>query len=682
MMPELLLPVGSPDSLIAAVRSGADAVYMGYGKYNARQSAQNFDGDGFKSAVEYCHINGVKVYLTLNTLVGDGETDGALYAAKNACDAGADGFIVQDIGLARLLKSACPDMPLHASTQMTVTSPSALYELKRLGFVRVVLAREMNRREIAELCELAHSLGMETEVFVHGALCMCVSGQCYMSAVIGRRSGNRGQCAQPCRLPCEDGYPLSLKDLSLISYVKDLTDIGVDSFKIEGRMKRPEYIAASASAFRQMLDNGCADGELLDNLNNVFSRSGHTDGYYKNDLGNGMFGHRTETDVAASEKVLSPLRQLYRNERQGVAVKMKFAAKLGEKATLTVTDGVNSVTAVGDEPQIAVNRAADYEYVKGQCEKLGGTAYYCAEFGCDLGENIALPASALNAMRRECVEGLNDARKPKAVEFISNGFAAEKPTKYNKTAFFARFSSIDRVPDDLTGIEKAFVPVNSNIEKLAELINRADTEIGVELPRGLFSLEKACGKWLDEAKQIGVEYALCHNIAAVSIAKKCGMKIVGGFGLNVYNSNAVLTAKDMGAEYVTLSFELSSGKMSMIAGDKLGIVGYGKLPLMLTRNCPVSGKKGKCDTCSHNRAVVDRMGERFAVDCNYGMSELLNSKVLWLADRKDITDGYCFVMLNFTDENKDKARYVISAYLSGDKPHGDFTRGLYDRGVL
>ncbi len=254
MKPELLLPVGSADALYAAVRSGADAVYMGYGKYNARQSAQNFDDDEFKKAVEYCHISGVKVYLTLNTLVGDGDFRGALEVAKKACSAGADGFIVQDIGLARVLRKACPDMPLHASTQMTVTSPSALDELKALGFVRVVLAREMNKSEIAEVCKKAHSLGMETEVFVHGALCMCVSGQCYMSAVIGRRSGNRGLCAQPCRLPCEGGYPLSLKDLSLISYVKELTDIGVDSFKIEGRMKRPEYIAAAASAFRHMLD--------------------------------------------------------------------------------------------------------------------------------------------------------------------------------------------------------------------------------------------------------------------------------------------------------------------------------------------------------------------------------------------------------------------------------------------
>lgn len=683
MMPELLLPVGSPDSLIAAVRSGADAVYMGYGNYNARRSAQNFDDDGFKKAVEYCHISGVKVYLTLNTLVSDGEISGALKTAKNACTAGADGFIVQDIGLARLLKSACPDMPLHASTQMTVTSPSALYELKELGFVRVVLAREMNRREIAELCETAHLLGMETEVFVHGALCMCVSGQCYMSAVIGRRSGNRGQCAQPCRLPCEGGYPLSLKDLSLISYVKDLTDIGVDSFKIEGRMKRPEYIAASASAFRQMLDTGCADKGLLENLSNVFTRSGHTDGYYKGALGNDMFGHRTETDVAASERVLSSLRQLYRGERQSVAVKMKFYAKLGEKTRLTVTDGEHSVTVLGDEPQIAARRAVDYDYIKGQCEKLGGTAYYCADFECDIDENIALSASALNAMRRECAEKLNDARKPKSIEFKNTCLKIEKPTRYDKTAFFARFSDIDRVPDDLSGLEKLFVPVNSGADKLADLINRAaDTEIGVELPRALFSLEKSCEKWLAAAKELGVKYALCHNIAAVNVAKKCGMKIVGGFGLNVFNSAAVLTAKDMGAEYVTLSFELSSGKMSAIAGDNLGVVGYGKLPLMLTRNCPVSGNKGKCGGCSHNRVVVDRMGERFNVDCNYGMSELVNSKVLWLADRRDIIDGYRFIMLNFTDEDKTKAGYVISAYLGGDKPHGEFTRGLYDRGVL
>ena len=411
MKPELLCPVGSDEALYAAVRSGADAVYMGYGRFNARRSARNFADDEFKKAVEYCHIRGVKVYLTLNTLVAESEISDVTKTVKLACEAGVDAFIVQDLGLIKLLKHLCPDMPLHASTQMTVTSPSALYELKELGFERVVLAREMNRREIAELCDLAHKMGMETELFVHGALCMCVSGQCYMSAVIGRRSGNRGYCAQPCRLPSRDGkYPLSLKDLSLIDYLTELQNTGVDSLKIEGRMKRPEYIAAATAAFRQVLDNGFCDDELLSRLMNVFSRSGHTDGYFVGKRGAEMFGHRTETDLAASGSAVSGLKQLYRNERQSVGVDVSFYAKIGQQTKMTMTDGKNAVTVLGEMPQIAENKAVGSEDIKNRCAKLGGTPYYCNNFECEIDDNIAIPVSEINRMKRECTELIDKNR--------------------------------------------------------------------------------------------------------------------------------------------------------------------------------------------------------------------------------------------------------------------------------
>lgn len=684
MKPELLSPVGSEESLYAAVRSGADAVYMGYGKYNARNSAQNFGDDAFAAAVMYCHVRGVKVFLTLNTLLSDSEIKDALGTAEKACNAGVDGIIVQDLGLAKLLHAACPDMPLHASTQMTVTSPSAMAELKKLGFVRVVLAREMSKSEIADACSQAHSLGIETEVFVHGALCMCVSGQCYMSAVIGRRSGNRGMCAQPCRLPAQDGtYPLSLKDLSLISYVKELTDIGVDSFKIEGRMKRPEYIAAATASFRQMIDRNFVDNEIIDGLNNVFSRSGHTDGYFTEKIGGQMFGYRTESDVAASSNVLSGLRGIYRSERQSVAVNITFTARANEKMRMTFSDGENTVSADGAIPEKALNRAADAEYVRTQCEKLGGTPYYCNKFTCEIDDGLAIPASAINALRRECAELMNCIRLPKKVAFKLVETSKKQIKKYDKTALIARFSNIDRVPDDLNGLERVFVPADSGEDKLRELIERAEnTEIGIELPRALFSLEPACEKWMKTASELGIKWAMCHNIAAVNLASQCGMKIHGGIGLNVFNSYSAAAVHDMGAEYITLSFEPTAGKLHNIAGENLGIFAYGRLPLMLTRNCPASGKKGACGTCSRNRVIIDRMGERFPIECRYSMSEVLNSKILWLADKREHISGYRFALLNFTDETKERAQYVISAYAGGDAPHGEFTRGLYDRGVL
>ena len=682
MKPELLCPVGSDEALYAAVRSGADAVYMGYGRFNARRSARNFDDDEFKKAVEYCHIRGVKVYLTLNTLVAEGEITDVTKTVKLACEAGVDAFIVQDLGLVKLLKSLCPDMPLHASTQMTVTSPSALYELKELGFERVVLAREMNRREIAELCDIAHKIGMETELFVHGALCMCVSGQCYMSAIIGRRSGNRGYCAQPCRLPSKDGkYPLSLKDLSLIDYIDELENIGIDSLKIEGRMKRPEYIAAATAAFRQVLDNSFCDDELLSRLMDVFSRSGHTDGYFIGRRGAEMFGHRTETDLAASGSAISGLKALYRNERQAVAVDISFFAKIGQETKMAMSDDKNTVTVFGEMPQIAENKALSSEDIKNRCSKLGGTPYYCNNFECEIDDNIAIPVSEINRMKRECIELIDKNRMPSAVSFYEVGLVDKKAYKNEKTELVARFSDISQVPDDISGLDMIFVPADTTAERVSELILRADgVKVGVELPRAFFSLEAVSKKWLSGLKAVGVEWVMCHNIAALPIVKAEGMKIFGGFGLNIFNSYAIEQIEDMGAERVTLSFEttLPKGKTPL---KKAGIIAYGRLPLMLTRNCPAS-KKGGCASCDGRKEITDRAGERFPIECRYSMSEVLNSKVLWLADKKNDFGEYAFWLFNFTDETKERVGEVIAEYASSSKPRNDFTRGLYERGVL
>ena len=683
MKPELLCPVGSDEALYAAVRSGADAVYMGYGRFNARRSARNFADDEFEKAVEYCHIRGVKVYLTLNTLVGENEFADVVKTVKLACNAGVDAFIVQDLGLVKLLKSICPDMPLHASTQMTVTSPSALYELKELGFERVVLAREMNKREISELCDVARRIGIETELFVHGALCMCVSGQCYMSAVIGRRSGNRGYCAQPCRLPSKDGgYPLSLKDLSLIDRLDELKEMGIDSLKIEGRMKRPEYIAAATAAFRQMIDNGFCDDGLISGLKDVFSRSGHTDGYYTSRRGAEMFGHRTETDVAASGCAISGLRELYRNERQRVALHISFFARKGENTQMTVTDGKNTVTVTGEMPQSAENKPLKAEDIKLRCSKLGGTPYYCNGFECEIDDDIAISVSEINRMKRECVQLIDKKRGPSQVPFYDTDITEKAPCINRKRDTVARFSDISQVPDDISAFDMVFVPADTPCERIAELVSRSGgTKVGVELPRVLFSLEESCKKWLESAKSSGVSWVMCHNIAALPIVKAAGMKIFGGFGLNIFNSYAIEKIEEMGAERVTLSFEttLPKGKTPL---KKAGIIAYGRLPLMLTRNCPAPNKKGGCASCGGNKSITDRAGECFPIQCRYSMSEVLNSKVLWLADKKGDFGDYDFWLFYFTDEGRERVNEIMAEYASSSKPEKDFTRGLYERGVL
>ena len=331
---EILAPAGNMDSLIAGVRCGADAVYLGGKELSARRNAANFTDEELEEAVRYCHARGVKVYLTLNTLASDSEMNIALGIIERACEINADALILQDLGIAKLAREAAPSMPLHASTQMSVHTLSGLFELAEMGFRRAVLARELSR---SELLELAEKSPIDLEVFVHGALCMSVSGQCYLSSVLGARSGNRGLCAQPCRLPflAPGGvrHALSLKDLSLVESLTELEDLGITSFKIEGRMKRPEYVAAAVTACRASLD-GEYSGELMNQLQSVFSRSGFTNGYYFSKLGNDMFGIRSKEDVVSAKNVLSDLEKLYGKEKQIVPTDFAFTAISGQLSPL------------------------------------------------------------------------------------------------------------------------------------------------------------------------------------------------------------------------------------------------------------------------------------------------------------------------------------------------------------
>ena len=312
---EILAPAGSFEAVSAAVRTGADAVYMGTDKFNARLRADNFSDEEIREAIRYCHAHGVKVHITMNTLVSDSELEDAMGVIKRVCQWGADVLILQDIGLASLVKKAVPSIERHASTQMSVQTLSGVKLLEKMGYSRVVLPRECTKAEIENIRK---NTDIEIEIFVHGAHCMSVSGQCYMSSMFGSRSGNRGVCAQPCRLPFKvdagTGYDLSLKDLSVVEHIKEIADMGVVSVNIEGRMKRPEYVAAAVSAVKNSL-KGEQDSKMLSDLRAVFSRSGFTDGYFTDNRGKDMFGLRQKQDVvAANNAVLKNLLQLYEIE--------------------------------------------------------------------------------------------------------------------------------------------------------------------------------------------------------------------------------------------------------------------------------------------------------------------------------------------------------------------------------
>ena len=415
-LPEVLAPVGSPECLTAAVRCGAAAVYLGVEGFNARRSAHNFTTESLREAVAYCRARRVKVYLTLNTLIREEELDAAVDTAIRAAECGVDALILQDVGLARRLSAVMPGMPLHASTQLSCHTPEGVKFLRDAGFTRVVLAREMSREEIAACVDL----GVELEVFVNGALCMSVSGQCYFSAMLGGRSGNRGACAQPCRLPFEptgdrprpcppDKAALSLKDNCLIDYVNEMAALGITSLKIEGRMKRPEYVAAATAVYAGAVRGEIPSPAELERLRSVFSRSGFTDGYYTHQLGGEMFGVRRHEDVTAAAPVLKELARLYDKEVPLVPVTMAFTLTRQE-SKLTLRDGENEIVVKGVGGEVAQNRPLDKGRVEEQLRKTGGTPYYVTDVNVTLDEGLTLPMSVLNALRRESIAKLDDKR--------------------------------------------------------------------------------------------------------------------------------------------------------------------------------------------------------------------------------------------------------------------------------
>ncbi len=680
LRPEILAPVGNSEMLIAAVRSGADAVYLGLEDFNARRNAQNFTIESLKDAVEFCHIRGVKVYLTLNIMLKNSEIEAAIKQTVAAANCGIDGVITADIGYVALLRKVLPTLPVHASTQMTVHSPAAIKPLKAMGFSRVVVSREMSKTELQEFCSEAKQHNMEVEVFVHGALCMCMSGQCLLSAVLGGRSGNRGLCAGPCRLPFSavggENYDLSLKDLSLVPYLNELAAMGVASLKIEGRMKRPEYVAAATASCLQMLEQGRVDPEINSALSAVFSRSGFTDGYYTDNLSKDMFGIRTKDDVTASDDTFSIIHELYRNERQSVKINGEITIIENIPASLTVTDGTNTATVYGDIPEKAINRPMDIEAVRERIVKTGSTPYCFEKLHINLGEGLILRASALNALRRDALDKLSVLRT-KTVEHTPDysHFKAFGSNKQQDIKTYARIDNAAQLTPALCSCNMVIVPIDINLEQLKEYKN-----IAVELPRGI-SNEAYISTRLLAFKEKGITTAFCSTLAAEELAKTAGFNTVSHYGFNIFNSYSAEYHKQQGAAAVVLSPELLLRDAVKISVDcPKGIISYGRLPLMLTRNCPVKNKIS-CAECQRTKALIDRKGEHFPVKCRNGYSELYNSKVIWLADKQNEYSGLDFQILYFTDETPKEIEQVITSYKNKLPPKADFTRGLYYRGV-
>ena len=685
MQIEILAPAGSVESLTAAVRCGANAVYLGTKNFNARRNADNFDGSALKSAVEYCHQRNVKVYLTANTLVADDEMSSAYNTIKTALEYGVDAFIVQDLGVAKMIRQCFPSARLHASTQCSVNTPDGVNALKELGFKRIVVPREMSLDEIKEIRE---KTDVELEMFVHGALCMCVSGQCYMSAMLGGRSGNRGLCAQPCRLSFSadnsGSFDLSLKDLSLIDKIKEIESAGIISLKIEGRMKRPEYVAAAVNCCKNSLENKPYD---LKALEAVFSRGGFSDGYYNGRLGREMFGTRQKEDVSATAKILPELHELYR--RCEKRTKAFFTIKLQEKsqAELSLRDSEgNTVTVYGDIPQKALKKACDSDYVKKQLSKLGDTIYEFGGLEAAIGKDLAYPASALNDLRRQAVEKLDQKRIDfftHTADFTDKSLAdfSALPKAYERKKIRIMLSKLSQLEGvDLDNVELVGVPIE--IASEAAKIVSDKSKLMIIMPRFTFDEKALCEK-LSAAKEAGITKMLAMNIGHCLIANDLGFELHSGYSFNLCNSAALDEVKKLGAKDCTVSFELKASQIEKLKKPiEIGFVAYGRLPLMLTANCPIRNDMG-CKNCKGK--LFDRTGREFTVRCPKGRdcAEILNSDILYLADKLDDFDNADYMELHFYEENAHRINEIIKAYSGerGAKPE-NATNGLYYRGVL
>lgn len=661
--PEILAPAGSMESLIAAVRCGANAVYLGTKGINARRGATNFTFEELKQAVEYCHARDVKIYLALNILISDSERELAYKTVEAGLSLGVDAFIIQDLGLAKIIHSHFPTARMHASTQCSVNSPEGFKALEKMGFVRAVLPREMSLDEIKEIRQ---ATDMELEMFVHGALCMCVSGQCYLSAMLGGRSGNRGLCAQPCRLgfsaDASRSCDLSLKDLSLIGNINEIAQAGVVSLKIEGRMKRPEYVAAAVTSCKKAIDGEYSASDE-NTLKSVFSRTGFTDGYFTGECKD-MFGTRQKEDVVAAKDVLKELSHLYDNENPLVPIDIEFICKANRKAELTARALGKAVTVTGTVPEKAINKPMTEESVKTRLAKFGNTQFYLNNITIDLDDGLILPASVINSMRREAVEMLD---KVEIQPFTQMPYKAEKYKEKGCTPYYtARFLNPDSIPDKHP-FKRIFIPIWSSDEDFVD--NRA----GVEVPRGLFGMEEKLTKRLEHLKKIGVRKALCSNLGAYSLAQKMGFEVYGDFGLNIFNSESAQLFNSP-----ILSFEATLEQTNRIGAKDTGIIGYGYLPLMLTRNCPIKNHLG-CSRCTGK--LTDRKGFEFKVKCSpYPCVEVLNPVPVYMGDRqKEIKTD--FIHFYFTDESKNQVEQIINLFKTGGQFDGKYTRGLTYRGV-
>lgn len=694
-MLELLSPAGSPEAVIAAVQNGADAVYMGLGNFNARRSAKNFSDEEFEKAVRYCRIRGCKVYVTMNTLVGDREMENALKLARRVSELGADAILVQDLGLLSVLRRALPDIPLHASTQMSIHNLAGAEAAAEMGLTRAVLARELSFEQIKFITE--HS-PIETEIFVHGALCFCHSGQCYMSSLIGRRSGNRGMCAQPCRMEytmggrLENSHPLSLKDNCLVDRLREIEDAGVACVKIEGRMKRPEYTGIVTGVYSKVIkEHRAPTVDEMELLEQAFSRDGFTQGYFNGDKKD-MHGIRSEPDREA-ERIFSDARREYIDSEMR-RVPIKFYAVVSDKKAVraaAIDDLGNKVVAFGKEPENAIRQAISEDMLNDRLSKTGGTPYYCVEAQSRVQDKLYLSAAAINELRRKLVTAMNEKR---AIPPERASLPMPEPPKGRvpaaDPAVIYQVLSAEQLSDELAELRPDYIYVpaqlmDENFDKVKLFTERGTKAVAV-LPRVICDDQvESVFKILRRLNERGISEALVGNVGHIKLARKAGMKIRADFGMNVFNSYSLEMVGKMSFLSATASFEMRLAQVRDMAKTvDTELIVYGRLPLMVSDQCVISHCTGGCN-CQNQVQLSDRMGSAFPVIREFEHRNVIyNSRKLFMADKMDdiYGAGLWGIRLMFTTEGARECVLVAKRYKGeGDYQPNDLTRGLYYRGV-
>ncbi len=694
-MLELLAPAGGMEALRAAVQNGADAVYLGLDRFSARASARNFSPKELREAVAYCHTRGVRVHLTLNTLLADRELPTAASLVEDAARSGVDAFIVQDLGVLRLCRTVAPEVPRHASTQMSLHSLEGVRIAAALGCERAVLARELPEKELAAVCRESP---IEIEVFGHGALCLCYSGQCYFSAVVGRRSGDRGQCAQPCRLPYgygrfeRDRWPLSLKDNCLLSHLKALEGMGVASIKLEGRMKRPEYVAVVTRIYRAALDGREPETEDFQELERVFSRQGFTDGYFRDRTGREMFGVRGPE--GNDQRLLAAARASYeRGEVQRVPLRAALKVEAGEPLTLCVRDPEGrEVQCAGAPPERARDRPVTEEALRERLCRTGGTPYFCEAVDLRLGPGLTVSAGQINALRREALFKLTGLRAaPPAVRIGRCPPVVPERGPAVPPVLTVQVRSWEQVTDALleAGPALLYVPlceIADRPERAWELPK--EIALAAVLPRVVWERERGeVLRQLDLARRAGVLDVLTGNLGQLAWLVGRGLRARGDFGLNVFNSWTAEELRGLGLASLTASFELHLSQIRDLGKAlPMELIAYGRLPLMLTENCLIRGRTGDC-TCEREKTgLVDRTGASFPLlpDPGTCRTTVYNGRTLYLLDKRAETEGLGLwaLRLCFTTEEAREVDGIVRAWREGGgfdpKKH---SRGLYFRGV-